>query len=414
MIKWTKNGVSVLAILDTRHIHKDNTYTAKIQVCYKSRQVYYSTGKCLTISAWSELERTKKRELIAIRNDIESTFELIRNAVDSITTDTLCFSFDELAIRLRGASMVTVVGAIDNRITQLDNDGRIGTANVYRQLRRTIVAYRGCNTMFADVTPRWLANFDGYMTRHGIGRTSIAICMRSLRAVINDARRAGIISDASYPFGRGKYIIQETEGRKYILVPAQIELLRKYESPDNRLLNARDIWLFSYYCNGINVADILRLKYSNIHGDDIIFERKKTSNTLRTRKDIVVCLTPPLREIIERRGNIPRTPNTYIFGNMSDSMTPVEALRYTKNYTRHLNTALETIGKELGIEHFTTYTARHTFATVLSAANVNIKHISESLGHTSVATTERYIHSLDRQARRDIAEVLLESAGEKK
>ena len=46
-----------------------------------------------------------------------------------------------------------------------------------------------------------------------------------------------------------------------------------------------------------------------------------------------------------------------------------------------------------------TYTARHTYATVLRNEGVPISHISATLGHTSVITTEIYLADLETENR---------------
>jgi site-specific recombinase XerD len=44
-----------------------------------------------------------------------------------------------------------------------------------------------------------------------------------------------------------------------------------------------------------------------------------------------------------------------------------------------------------------TYAARHSFATVLKRSGVNIALISESLGHTSLSTTQYYLDSFENE-----------------
>ena len=44
-----------------------------------------------------------------------------------------------------------------------------------------------------------------------------------------------------------------------------------------------------------------------------------------------------------------------------------------------------------------TYVARHSFATVLKRSGVNIALISESLGHTSLSTTQYYLDSFENE-----------------
>ena len=38
--------------------------------------------------------------------------------------------------------------------------------------------------------------------------------MRNIRAIMNIAKSAGVIREADYPFGRGKYQIKEGVGKK--------------------------------------------------------------------------------------------------------------------------------------------------------------------------------------------------------
>lgn len=42
----------------------------------------------------------------------------------------------------------------------------------------------------------------------------------------------------------------------------------------------------------------------------------------------------------------------------------------------------------------TSYVARHTWASLANASGVNLKHISQALGHSSVKTTEIYLACL--------------------
>lgn len=57
------------------------------------------------------------------------------------------------------------------------------------------------------------------------------------------------------------------------------------------------------------------------------------------------------------------------------------------------------IGKELGFGSISTYTARHSYATVLKRSGANIAYISESLGHSDLKTTENYLASFEKEER---------------
>ncbi|MDD6050991.1 MAG: tyrosine-type recombinase/integrase [Clostridiales bacterium] len=68
--------------------------------------------------------------------------------------------------------------------------------------------------------------------------------------------------------------------------------------------------------------------------------------------------------------------------------------------TQHSNHVIKT---ELGIENFDFHSLRHTHATELSEAGVNLKEIQRRLGHKSLEiTTRKYIHATDEMQRQSL------------
>ncbi len=61
----------------------------------------------------------------------------------------------------------------------------------------------------------------------------------------------------------------------------------------------------------------------------------------------------------------------------------------------HVNKQLKVLGEMAGIEHLTTYVARHSYATVLKRAGVSVELISETLGHSDLSTTQIYLDSFE-------------------
>lgn len=68
------------------------------------------------------------------------------------------------------------------------------------------------------------------------------------------------------------------------------------------------------------------------------------------------------------------------------------------------------IGKKLNLNiKLTTYVARHSWATLLMREGVPVSYISKGLGHSSLATTERYFGSFMQNQKIEAAELLLET-----
>lgn len=78
--------------------------------------------------------------------------------------------------------------------------------------------------------------------------------------------------------------------------------LKEFKTKEHEF--ARDVWVTLYRCNGANFADLLRMKWSQIDGDYILFTRKKTENSRKNnKKPIVVPYTEKLKDSLTRVGD---------------------------------------------------------------------------------------------------------------
>ena len=89
-------------------------------------------------------------------------------------------------------------------------------------------------------------------------------------------------------------------------------------------------------------------------------------------------------------------------------MSPETKYKVKKLFNRTVNKYIDVIAKDLGIEkHVTTYTARHTYSTVLKRSGASVEFISEALGHSNKKTTENYLDSFERDTQKKFAEKLI-------
>jgi hypothetical protein len=101
------------------------------------------------------------------------------------------------------------------------------------------------------------------------------------------------------------------------------------------------------------------LKYANIHGNLITFERAKTIHTKRDKPEIIRApLLPQMRHIIERWGNESKQSNDYIFTCLIHRLTAERERELIKYQTKNINKQMKKIAGKLGIEaNLTTYVA---------------------------------------------------------
>lgn len=398
MFKYSKDGISILTTQDTRRKKQSGLYPIKIQVVFQRKQKYYTTGKELSIEDWNSLPSSKNSKLMTTRSDIKNSFDKVESCVHQLVEEGN-FSFDNLNIRLGKITGDTVNSAYENKINILNEEGAVGNALSYRSAYRHLEKYAGSRVSFDSITVEWLKKYEKAMLAEGKSYTTVSIYMRCMRAMFNAAKTAGMIKEAQYPFGRGKYEIPIGKGRKMALNLQQIKQVISYTDGSEVTENYRDLWFFSYLCNGININDMLKLKFSNIEGDEIYFYRAKTINTSKEKKEISALLTPEMKKIIEKWGNDDKSLNNYIFPYLDGYTTPIEQKKRVQDVTRRINKHLKKIGDALGISGISTYTARHSFASVLKRSGSNIAYISESLGHSDMKTTENYLASFEKEER---------------
>lgn len=402
MYNYSKDGITVSSILDDRKENKNGSYPVKIRVTFKRVRKYYSTGKMLSVDDWGRLPNTRSHELGEIRKDIENSFSLVKANVIALAEKGE-FTFDALNVRLSRTTGDTINTAFQVKIDSLLKEERIGTMLYYDNILKNVEKFGGKQIPFDYITVDWLRRFEKFLLKDK-NHTTVGMHMRAIRAMMNLARKSGAIKESQYPFGKDRYEIKTGEGRKKALTLEQIAQILKYEDGKDTE-RYRDIWFFMYLCNGINTADLVRLKYKNIVDGEICYVRQKTANTTNTIKEIKAIITPEMQRIMDRWGN-PPSPDSLIFPLIKPTDDPLIHKKRTKDLTKRINEHMKVIGEKFGIDGISTYTARHSYATVLKRSGANIAYISESLGHNSLKTTESYLASFEKEERQKNAALL--------
>lgn len=244
------------------------------------------------------------------------------------------------------------------------------------------------------------------MKQRGKSDTTIGIYTRSIRRLIKIAIKEGYATNDPFL----DYKIPTSRNIKKALVLSDIKKIVEYQPEENSSEQFyRDIWLFSYLGNGINIKDICLLKYHHINSGNIYFLRAKTINTSKNHRQIVLSLIPQNKAIIAKWGNSLKLPDQYIFPILYDGLTPEQQQAKIKQLTKQVNKYMKRIASKLNIEeNISTYTARHSYATVLKRSGASLEFISESLGHSDLKVTERYLDSFEDETRLANTKKLLE------
>lgn len=389
-------------------------FPVKLRVTYNRIPRYYSTGFHLSEEDFirvtskneprsKELKETKEKLLI-----FEKTAKKVINDLGDL------FTFDEFKERFfsNHKRSTDLIGLFDEYITEeLQKKGRAGTASSYNNAKNSFQEYIGKNKKidFKSITPRWLENYQEYMTSAGKSLTTVGIYCRSLRTIFNLAIEKDIIAADRYPFGKRKFQIPSGQNIKKALNKNELKAIFEYkpESGTGEEL-ARDLWMFSYLCNGANIKDICRLKNKNLEPKTIHFIRAKTErSTIKNQKNITASRNQIIDDILKRHASISLNPESHLFPFLDGSESPERQLAITRQVIKNTNKWMDRIAKKLNIEKkVTTYTARHSYATMLKRGGASTEFISESLGHGNLHTTENYLDSFEDEKEKNILSYL--------
>jgi integrase/recombinase XerD len=436
-------SVATAMILDTRRIKENKKYPVKLRVNHQRVTNYYPTIFDLSEEDYGKLSATRvSQELQGVRDKLKQIERGALNALEKLKPFSFAAfeknfvlgnplfkqrkikalsadvssedGFDYSPYQKKfpilqetGAKLLTLTWAYQQYIKKLVREGRIGSAVAYHCSYVSLKSFKG-NASLIDVTPAFLHAYEKFAITSGLSKTTIGIYLRPLRAVFNEVIDKGLLGkETAYPFGRRKYQIPTSKKVKKALDLTEVEKIYNYQcSKENSSEQmARDFWFFSYFGNGMNPKDIAFLKWVNLNGDYLTFERAKTEHSLRSDpKPITVYVNEDMKVIIERWANKDQSPDNYIFPILQQGLSDLRIYDRIQNFVGLINYWMKEILINLGIDKkATTYVARHTFSTVLKRSGASTEFIQEALGHTDIKTTESYLDSFDRETKRELA-----------
>ena len=283
----------------------------------------------------------------------------------------------------------------------------------------------------AKMVNAWKKN----MEDHGYSNTTICMRLQTLRIIVNQCIKEGLMPVMQNMFGplsKDKVIIPKGRSRKHNHLNAeQWRMLydqfvngnypntwsEKQKSITKKVLG---IFLAMYLGNGMNFADLAQLRYDDFYiqnkGEAFLFYRTKTRDRTGSSNGIVVPIIPELRSLIYIIG-VPYKRNALVFPFILQGVKmEVEQRHQIAKWHSIINLYLKKVAKEMmGLDISLSETwARHSYATVLSHAGVPAEYISESMGHSlNKSITHKYIGRIPLEKAKAYNSLLLKNEHEK-
>lgn len=239
-------------------------------------------------------------------------------------------------------------------------------------------------------TPERLKEYEDWLAGQQSSPNTISTYMRTLQAVYNRWMSPGIEGYNPVLF---KDVYTKVESRtKRALTAEQMEQLR---NTDFSVLTLRQQQVLTYFLlmfmlRGMPFIDLAHLRKSDLRNRRITYRRHKTG------KLMVVDVPSDAMRLLQKYRD--KTDSEYLFPLLHGGLFMEEHHHRYQETLRHFNRELARLMKQLlpGVS-VSSYTARHTWATLAYHNGVPVGLISQSLGHSSIRVTMTYLKPFDAE-----------------
>lgn len=348
----------------------DGTVPIEMTICVKGKRRYVSTGREVKPSDFNSKTQTVKsdKELNEFLKALKARLYAIETTLMSKDVNV---SIDTVLDVFRNGEQERTMTFL--QLFEIHN-GNVGkrvkqklitptTLSKYEVTKDYVARYikaelKKDDILIKDITPSFIDNLFVFLLGFMSNNTAIQK-MKQVKRVIRFAVDEGYIKVSPY-----RITLKKEKKEVQPLTIKEVNAIRKKKIDIGRLAKIRDLFIFECY-TGLAFTDLMSLNDNDFHVDEsghkwIIKKRHKT-NVVAT-----IPLLPIALEILDKYNNkLPHMSN----------------VKY--------NAYLKEIGDICGIKKsLHSHLARHTWATILLNAGMDMVSVSKCLGHSNSKITE--------------------------
>ena len=387
---------SVKLMLNKSRILNNGSYPLVFQVIHNRRKKLLYTGYRMKEEVFDESEGKimngvgstftatevvkMNRELRKMRNQIDIRIRQLERTREEFTVEDI---LTQNAFGT-GKSQFYLLRYINAQIERKQELKKVGMAAAYKSTRSSLAKFIGRpDVRMSEVDLAFVRRYEDFLYSNGASGNTVSYYLRNLRSLYNQAVTDGYHPHGEYPFAKAQTRPAKTVKRALSRTDMQnLADLNLENEPE--LEFTRDLYLFSFYAQGMAFVDIVLLKKTDICNGVLTYSRHKSKQLIR------IVVTPQMQGVIDKYN----TENEYLF--------PIISGEYASGYQKYrlalgrINRHLKKIAVVADIKvPLTTYTARHTWATLARDYGAPISVISAGLGHTSEEMTRVYLKDFD-------------------
>lgn len=391
--------------LDTRYKSKDDTFAILIRVRNGPDKRDIPTGYKATIAQWTGDKVNNKHPNARLVNahiehEVSQAQQYIAECnlhrkpirLDLIGRARQSYSWNEYLLRRADQYGEKEMIVMEQKCRRFDREFRVfNTPGLTfadlledERMKRPL---RGNELYFEDLTQDLLRQFEAFLIKQENVNNTRHKKFEFLGKFYTDAVNDGKAEDPN-PFKLYKITTKPVKKEK--LTEAQITAIEGLQLKPGPVNDARNLFLFSYYCKGNRFETCITCRREMIRNGRVYLKMNKGE------KFISVKIHQRLQAIIDQYAG----DNEFLFPYIKELPKTAKAYKgVIDSLNVIVNRNLKIVAELAGITiPLTFHIARHTFAFHLKKKSDNIHVIKESLGHSKSHTTEIYLQALDDEA----------------
>ncbi len=168
------------------------------------------------------------------------------------------------------------------KIKRLEQTGKVRTAIRYNSIISKLKRYlKGKSFTFDQFDVPFLYDYEAHLKSIGNQTNTIHTNLKTLRAILYIAIKEDKFPQEKNPFF--KFKLKKAPVKKERLTAEEIDKISNIElKKGTNLYHSRNAFLFSFYCAGIRIGDLLQLKWKNVE-DGLNYQMGKTQQFRRLK-----------------------------------------------------------------------------------------------------------------------------------
>lgn len=362
--------------------NSDGTYTIKIALSSQQKTSYITTHyKIDNLSQWRDGRVVKRPDASVMNLKLNELLNRVIEIIDNSPVTSILSASELKQFVEKSLNKVTLFSEYAKKYIESIRQSKSASRIAHLEnVTKSFIQNTSPSICLEQITPVCINQYKLYLEQSGLSDSTIRLKLSILKIIIKSAIDNGIVEYKINPFVGVQ--IPQASVRDLCLTKEELKRMRdtKFEGKKKRvrsLEKARDVFMLSFYCGGINMADLLDATFTD---DTLTFIRRKTAHSKQGEKETSITIQPEARAIIDK----------YINNEGKLDLNYNSAMSFTTNTHDYY----KQIEKELNFKKpLMYYSARKTFCQFGFELGIGIHILEYAIGHSVKDASHRPIFS---------------------